>query len=345
LTEVQGDTKQQLSSIDVSQPYEAMCKAAQRQEIKTSNAALGKDEPQFRVTVVPSTDGQRFAMLVTISHIIADGYTYYEILNLLSFNVPMKVLNPIRKCGFTESLQGALGKQAYDFTMCPGYMCNAAWNMIFGKTPSIQAHFIDKDKVAAIKTREAGKSVPYVSTNDVVTSAFGKLTQTNVLEMAINMRDRCGDFTKDDAGNLEWCVYYRPEDYATPSLIRQSITAKEGRLSRFNTGSSTKLPGFWGAAKKRIAILTNWSSNHSGECFIGDGCTQELHLPIYTQVPLDFGIIFKPTPDTLGLISYSRNIKQDDFHQQSLKGDNIFGKLISDQIFGSSSSSSSSSSS
>jgi hypothetical protein len=334
VADVQGDKKKKLSTIDIGQPYQAICEAVGKTAGVhcTGSKCLGKNEPQFLVTAVPSADGERFALLVSISHVIADGYTYYEVLNLLSLNAPMKVLNPVRKSGFTESLKTTLGRKEYDFPMCAGYICNAIGNMMFGPKPKIHAHFIDKEKVAAVKAKEAaGGPVPFVSTNDIVTSAFGKLTRTNVLEMAINMRDRLPDFTIADAGNLEWAIYFRPQDFATPSLIRQALSSKDGKLGRCCAGSSTELPSFWEAARKRIAIITNWSSNHTGEWVLGDGCTQELHLPIYTTAPLDFGIVFKPTPGTLGLLTWTRHVQKDAFQQ----GDGVFGDLVSERIFSS----------
>lgn len=331
VAEIQGD-KKYLAAIDVGQPYEAICKAVDKSDAKLicGGACVGKNQPQFRVTVVPSADGERFAMLVSLSHVIGDGYTYYEIMNLLSLNAPMKALNPIRKPGFGDALKAAVGKAEYGFPGTAGYMCNAIGNMMFGSKPKIRAHFIDKAKVAAAKAQEAGGSVPFVSTNDVVTSAFGKLVRANVLEMAIDMRDRLPAYTKQDAGNYEFALYSRPQDFATPSLIRQAVAGKDGQYGRHCTGSTTKLPSFWGASRKRIAIITNWSSNH-GECVLGDGCTQELHLPLYTAPPLDAGIIFKPTPSTLGLITFARHVRASDFQADG----GVFGELVSDRVFSS----------
>lgn len=328
VADVQGDQKG-LAAIDVSQPYEAICKAVMKSDAKLScgSKCVGKDEPQFRVTAVPSADGSRFALLISLSHVIADGYTYYEVLNLLSLSAPMKVLNPIRKPGFGPALKAAVGKVEYGFPGSAGYLCNALGNMICGSKPKIRAHWIDKDKVAAAKAKEAGGVVPFVSTNDVVTSVFGRLTRANALEMAIDMRNRLPAYDKADAGNYEFALYYRPADYATPSLVRQAVAGKDGEYGRRCTGSRTKLPGFWGALRGRIAIITNWSSNHSGEIALGDACAQELHLPLYSAPPLDAGIVFRPTPDALGLITFARSIKKGAFQDQ------IFGELVSDRIF------------
>lgn len=332
VADIQGDNKD-LSAIDVNQPYEALCKAVFKSaaKINCGGACVGKNEPQFRVTVVPSADGERFTMLVSLSHIIADGYTYYEIFNLLSLKAPMKVLNPIRKPGFGKALKAAVGTAEYAFPGTAGYLFNALGGMLFGSKPKIRAHFIDKEKVAAAKAKEAGGSVPFVSTNDVVTSAFGRLAKCNVLEMAIDMRDRLPAFTKADAGNYEFALYYRPGDFATPSLVRQAVAGKDGTYGRRCTGSSTKLPGFWGASRKCIGIITNWSSNHTGEILLGDGCKQELHLPLYSAPPLAAGIVFKPTPSTLGLITFARHIKKEAFHGEA----GVFGELVSERIFSS----------
>jgi len=280
---------------------------------------------------VPSADGERFALLVSLSHVIADGYTYYEILNLLSLQLPMKALNPIRKRDFPTALEAALGKAEYAFPGSAGYMCNALANMIFGATPKIRAHFIDKGKVAAAKAKEqaVGGPVPFVSTNDVVTSAFGKITRANVLEMAIDMRERLPAYTKSDAGNYEFALYYRPVDFATPSQIRQAVMGKDGQYGRRCTGSRSQLPGFWGGAMGRIALITNWSSNHTGEITLGEGCMQELHLPLYSAPPLEAGIVFKPTPSTLGLITFGRHIDAAAFEGEA----SVFGGLVSNRIF------------
>lgn len=333
LDDIRGGRKE-LSAIDIGQPYEAIVKAMLKSDAKLScgSECVGKNEPQFRVTVVPSTDGKRFALLISLSHVIADGYTYYEILNLLSFNAPMKELNPVRKQDFGKALKAAVGKVEYNFPGSAGYLFNALGNMIFGSKPKIRAHWIDKAKVAKIKEeakKDSGGSVEFVSTNDVVTSVFGKLARTNVLEMAIDMRKRLPDYTKEDAGNYEFALYFRPDDFGTPSLIRQAVIGKDGEYGRRCTGSQTKLPGFWGASRRRIALITNWSSNHSGECFLGDGCKQELHLPLYKAPPLEAAIIFKPSPSSLGLITFARHIKKDAFKDSS----SIFGESISDRIF------------
>eukprot|EP00966_Prymnesium_polylepis_P253697 5863678-Prymnesium_polylepis.1 len=58
VADVQGDTKN-LSAIDVGQSYEAICKAAKGEFLKTNGKqCIGKNEPQFRVIAVPSTDGE-----------------------------------------------------------------------------------------------------------------------------------------------------------------------------------------------------------------------------------------------------------------------------------------------
>ena len=41
--------------------------------------------------------------------------------------------------------------------------------------------------------------------------------------MAVNFRNRVENCTDNDVGNYENLITYRPEDFATPSLIRKSL--------------------------------------------------------------------------------------------------------------------------
>jgi len=41
----------------------------------------------------------------------------------------------------------------------------------------------------------------FVSTNDILTSAFGDVTDARILLMPFNMRDKVSHFDDDDAGN------------------------------------------------------------------------------------------------------------------------------------------------
>ena len=62
--------------------------------------AVNKGDVQLKVTIVPGEStgsGEQWALIVSISHTIADGYTYYQIYNMLSSSAEIKKLSPERK--------------------------------------------------------------------------------------------------------------------------------------------------------------------------------------------------------------------------------------------------------
>ena len=75
--------------------------------------AVNKGDVQLKVTIVPGEStgsGEQWALIVSISHTIADGYTYYQIYNMLSSSAEIKKLSPARKDSFSAGLAGVVGK-------------------------------------------------------------------------------------------------------------------------------------------------------------------------------------------------------------------------------------------
>ena len=54
-------------------------------------------------------------------------------------------------------------------------------------------------------------------------------------------------------------------------------------------------------------------------------------MPLYAAPPLEAAIVFKPTPSTLGLITFARHIKKEAFHAEA----EVFGEMVSERVFGS----------
>ena len=69
-------------------------------EVKGGVKTVNKDELQTKVTIIPD-EGNEWALVVSISHTIVDGYTYYQIYNMLSASAEIKSLSPVRKESFS----------------------------------------------------------------------------------------------------------------------------------------------------------------------------------------------------------------------------------------------------
>eukprot|EP00553_Chaetoceros_curvisetus_P015180 CAMPEP_0204645812 /NCGR_PEP_ID=MMETSP0718-20130828/3557_1 /ASSEMBLY_ACC=CAM_ASM_000674 /TAXON_ID=230516 /ORGANISM="Chaetoceros curvisetus" /LENGTH=174 /DNA_ID=CAMNT_0051667875 /DNA_START=51 /DNA_END=575 /DNA_ORIENTATION=+ len=150
-----------------------------------------------------------------------------------------------------------------------------------------------KEKAA----KEAG--IPFVSTNDVITSWFMNEVACPTGIMAINMRGRLSGHTDLHAGNYESMMFYNKEDFATPGLIRRSLT----KYRRVVTGDKG-MPPWYKVAATSIPLVTNWAT--FANLIRIKGCKEDVHLPVeadeYMPTTIPFLIIFRASAGKIGLL-------------------------------------------
>ena len=167
----------------------------------TGHDLLSNELPYTRVTVVKK-DATSWALVFSISHTIADGYTYYKALQMLSAKEEITPLKPERSHNFVSKLQEAVGEEEYNTVMgAAPLIMNYMGSMMCGATPRVRAFYIDADKIQQAKSSSSGTE--FVSTNDVITAWWGRLTQARLVEMAVNFRGRFPELEADVAGNYE----------------------------------------------------------------------------------------------------------------------------------------------
>lgn len=269
----------------------------------------GPNEPLFRVTIVPShhTNPQdKFALVVSMSHVVGDGATFYKIHNMLCSIKENSIVELIpQRIPTTQALQAqAIGQEEYDYAGSIGILTNVVFGFLrvkmFGPPEQHAFVILDRSKIQHAKQESAAQEdLPFVSTNDVLTSWFLQQTGCNMGLMAINFRNRLEGHSDLHAGNYEYVLIYQREDSKTPGLIRKSLA----NLKRTVTPNDA-LPGFWETLKCNYAIVSNWAS--FAQPNILQGCTEELHIPLYDiQGKLPYSlvnlIIFRAGPNKLAL--------------------------------------------
>jgi len=149
-----------------------------------------------------------------------------------------------------------------------------------------------KEKAA----KEAG--ISFVSTNDVITSWFMNQISCPTGVMSINLRGRLSGHTDLHVGNYENTMFYKKEDYATPALIRHSLTS----FRRVVTGDEG-FPPWWQVATSSMSIVTNWAT--FGKPIEVEGCVEDVHLPLfpskYFPTTMPSLVIFRASAGQLGL--------------------------------------------
>ena len=347
--------------LSLSMPYEALVQSLLPVQCARSIPATDEDEPLFKVAVVPieveETDGTQatplqqamtlpgFALVVSMNHTLGDGHTYYSLYTMLSSDTDVEALDPVRVAEFEEAKTEVIGaKENAMFTSAGvslGIMRTYVGARVTRRGPqNVCIHGVDPAWVSQekAKAKQEGQ-VPFVSTNDALTSWFFREMKSDLNIMVANFRNRNPSvlgLTEQHAGNYEANVPYFPGDVETPALIRQSIRNADGGFRARRAGSpSTKIPKFSTLLRNKCAIITNWATFYRDvvlrdSVFDDEGPLRSprLHLPIMETDGIitsvwNNGIIFCPRAGELGILMITRRFDTDTLLQQkAIEGPN-----------------------
>ena len=255
---------------------------------------IGTDGPFWRVAVIPDADSphDRFALVVSMSHVAGDAHTYYQLFNMLDQNATALPLDVYRIPEVRSTLASKVGSLEGDYLRCTLKKPTIDWTKTANERKVSKMFFIDEDFVSVRKAGCAsslgvdvtvsGRVVPSteISANSILTSWFFKTNDASVGLMLVDLRNRIDlvPLGNTCAGNYVFPIPYTAADYATPDLIHNST-----KTLRRCGHPATELPAFrW---DKTSSISVNWS-NHlvDGISFHGGGdgdVTMTQHLPIW----------------------------------------------------------------
>ena len=328
--------------LSLNMNYEALVRCLLPVQCARSKPATDTDEPLFKVAVVPveAADDTEptpmqgrvtlpgFALVVSMNHTAGDGHTYYRLYGMLDADTEVEALNPIRVSGFEEAKTEVIGEtESAVFTSAGlglGIMGTYLLAKLTHREPqNVCVHAIDPAWIAQEKAKAKEEpQVPFVSSNDALTSWFFREMKGDTNIMVANFRNRepaIVDLTDDHAGNYEANVPYFPGDVETPALIRRSILGPDHGFRARRAGSPvTRLPGFWTLLRNRTAIITNWASFYHDVALRAhpdqkdsQPCMPQLHLPILEPNGMitsvwNNGVVFCPRAGELGMLMITR---------------------------------------
>ena len=335
-------------------PYEELVNVLLPVQCVRSKPATDDDEPLFKVAVIPieaedAIDNSRtplqqamtlpgFALVVSMNHTLGDGHTYYKLYGMLSADTDVEVLNPVRVAGFEEAKTEVVGeKENAMFTsagVALGILGAYLGTKLFRRRPqNVCVHQIDPDWVAQQKAKAKQESqVPFVSSNDFISSWFFREMKSDMNIMLANFRSRKPailDLNEQHVGNYEANVPYFQGDVESPALIRKSIRNIDGGFRARRAGSpATEIPKFFTLVRSKSALITNWVTFYRDVVLQDDGegkdyrvYNPELHFPILETDGIitsvwDNGIIFRPRADELGILMITRRFNSETLIQK-----------------------------
>jgi hypothetical protein len=343
-------------------PYEEIVRCVLPVQCTRSKPATDADEPLFKVAVVPieaeeTNDHQAaplqqavtlpgFALVVSMNHTLGDGHTYYKLYGMLSADTNVEVLDPVRVADFEKAKTEVIGKEENAiFTstgLSLGIMGAYVGARVTRREPqNVCIHAVDPAWVAQEKSKAKQEGrVPFVSSNDALTSWFFREMKSDLNIMVANFRSREPSIlglAEHHVGNYEANAPYFPGDVKNPALIRQSIRSADGGFRTRRAGSPpTRIPKFLTLVRNKSAIITNWATFYRDVALQGDTpdngtnpCNPKLHLPIMETDGLitsvwNSGIIFRPRAGELGMCMITRRFDSDMLtKQKAQEGPNV----------------------
>jgi len=330
-------------------PYEELVRCLLSVQCARSKPATDKNEVLFKVAVVPIEAEARdsvqsmplqqtialpgFALVVSMNHTLGDGHTYYKLYRMLSLDSEVEELDPVRVSDFEAAKTDIIGKKETAMFnsagLAFGILGTYLGTQFSRRSPQnicineVDPAWVAKEKA---KAKQEGQ-VPFVSSNDALSSWFFRKMQSDTDIMVANFRSRQPsvlNLSDSHVGNYEANLPYFPGDVETPALIRQSIRDADGAFRASRAGSPiTEIPSSWKLLRNKISIISNWATfycdvNLQGDVQNNNESTMKpkLHFPIMEPDGIitsvwNNAIVFRPRAGELGMLMITRRFDND----------------------------------
>jgi hypothetical protein len=341
--------------LSLSMPYEELVRCLLPVQCSRSKPATDENEVLFKVAVVPvepensSADqtmplqqtitSPGFALVVSMNHTLGDGHSYYHLYNMLDADTRVEEFDPVRISDFEAAKTEVIGEKETALLSSTGLAFGIMGTYLGTKfsrrgPQNILVNEVNSAWVTAKKV-EAKKEVqvPYVSSNDVLTSWFFSEMNSDINLMLVNLRERQPsvlDLSDEHVGNYEANLPFFPGDIESPALIRQSIRSTDGTFRAKRAGvPETEAPGLLKLLRNRTSIITNWATfyrdvnlqddaQENGESRI----KPKLHFPVMEPDGIitsvwNNAIVFRPRAGELGMLMITRRFDNATFARES----------------------------
>lgn len=187
-------------------------------KVQKTKGLVGKDQSLWRVTVMPLADKpeDRFCLVLSVSHIIADGHTFYKIYNMLSQGAPIETLNPVRHMEYPRAVSDRLGLVESEYVARA--VTNPRWEWKRTEENPIEhlLFYVSEDWLNGLESTASaavgGEDLKGQNTskNCKLVSWFFNTVKPTVGLMAYDFRDRLPNcaVTDLDAGNYQNPIPY-----------------------------------------------------------------------------------------------------------------------------------------
>lgn len=248
--------------------------------------------PLFKVIVIQGRD-DNFSITVSLCHTLADGHTFYNIYSMLGEGAEIKGM-VAQRIDAREQIFDSMGRERLDWFMSPQSMIPFLLKMMFNRHKPIY-RYINMDWVAEQKAEyQPTAALPFVSTNDIVSSFLMNELGMDACLMAVDPRGRIAGLGKEHAGSYEGPLIFMRNEFGTPAEIRLSVQGKK-------PPSWKTVPGFFQSLGMNMGVITSWTGWDTELAM--EGCEQLLHIPLFAR-PLmaTMVVVWRPAKGKIAIL-------------------------------------------
>jgi len=233
--------------------------------------------PLMRYTVITNTHNTKLAVVLSVSHYVADGSCFYKLLHMIHNVEDIVSLNPKRLTFIPKRL-----------TRFSSLTINNAFRISLVLVSSLIALIVkyiwglklNKQTMYAVVSKEHVKSKKeqygssdegfWVSSNDIIVSDMANVLDVGCADVVVDMRNRLPGCETNLAGNYLDFIFLSRNLFETPANVRQHL--RRGLESW--KPSFDMISGYF----KGFLCTTNWAS--LSKELIVDGYSEAFHYPL-----------------------------------------------------------------
>lgn len=290
--------------------------------VKSGPDSANRHEPICKIMALTATG--HWGLLISMSHAVADGHTFYTIHNMLDKDAEVWAMerkrvrfNPLR-CLTDAPLHGK-----WLFWILQQHIVNPMKNCISKRAVGNRSALVFRVRYVRDEWLQEEKraftacpGAPFVSSQDLLASWFFQATKPACGAIVYNMRDHTEGLAARHAGSYTTLLMFYPEEYKSAANIRRAISSKSPACT---LEGLRQRPG-WGG---RCGLVTSF--HNLCRAVRLDGCNQLTHLPSgadtsEADILPPIAAIFRPLPKKLAMWT----ITEEELPSGPL-GDTVFG--------------------
>ena len=232
--------------------------------VKPNVDLVDRDEPVCRILVLTEPTNQRWGLQMSMSHVFADGHTFYAIYGMLGSGADVWSMDAARLSFSPMTSLEAPFHGKWLFLALQHLRFRMRWQT--GIRPIVRCRFVHDEWIQQQKaTFAAEPDAAFLSSNDLFSA-----TQPACGIMLLNMRSRMPGLENQHAGCYAALVILFPEEYKSPANIRRVVVRKSPACT---PKGAAQWPGWSGGC----GMVSSWHTLYQDAAF--KDCKQLTHFP------------------------------------------------------------------